>query len=125
MKTLVITFALIIASTLSYAQFPQSFASDSCCYISKELRAAIVDLEGSSVDVKIAKLPNDVIKIRVKDGSDIIHQTRVKKEEIVNLKFDLAQYPEGNYTFEILRKNDMVYSKEINTSTDNYALASK
>jgi len=125
MKALILTIAISILATFSYAQFPQSSADDSCCYVSKELRAAIIDLDGSLVDVKIAKLPGEVVKIRVKDGNKVIHQTRVKNEEIVDLKFDLAQYPEGNYTFEILRKNDMVYSKEIEFSNDKYTLAKK
>jgi|GEM_PF-2168663 len=125
MKTLIITLTLSILASFSYAQFPQSSTDDSCCYITKELRAAIIDKDGSFVDVKIAKLPGEVVKIRVKDGNEIIHQTRVKKEEVVDLKFDLAQYPEGKYTFEILRKNDMVYSKEIEFSNDILTLAKK
>mgnify|MGYP006995595313 FL=1 len=125
MKTIATTLTLIFLATFSFAQFPQSSASDSCCYVTKDLRAAIIDKDGSTVDVKIAKLPNEVVKIRVWDNNEIIHQTRVKKEEIVDLKFDLANYPEGKYVFEILRKNQVVYSKEIEYENENIAFARK
>lgn len=125
MKSIFLTLALTILATICFAQFPQSSADDSCCYVSKEIRAAIIDKEGSLVDVKIAKLPDDVVKIRVKSGNEIIHQTRVKKEEIVNLNYDLKNYPEGSYVFEIVRKNKIIYSRVIEFGNENYALATK
>ena len=126
MKTLLITIALAIVVNFSYAQFPQSLAeNDSCCYITKDLRALIIDNEGSFVDVKIAKLPDEVIKIRVVGKNDVIYQTRIKKEEIVDLKFDLSNYPEGKYNFEILKKNKVVFSKEIDFNYGNIEYAKK
>ncbi|NQU32348.1 MAG: hypothetical protein HQ521_03865 [Bacteroidetes bacterium] len=125
MKTIALSLTLLVLATFSFAQFPQSSASDSCCYVTNDLRAAIIDNDRSTVDVKIAKLPNEVVKIRVRDNNEIIHQTRVKKEEIVDLKFDLVNYPEGKYVFEILKKNQVVYSKEIEFNNENIAFAKK
>ncbi len=125
MKALILTISLTIIATLSFAQFPQSSINDSCCFISKDIRAAIIDQEGSFVDVKIAKHPNEVVKIRVKNKYSVIHQTRVRKEEIVDLKFDLANYPVGSYTFEIIRKNEVILTRDINYNLDNNDLVKK
>ncbi len=125
MKTLIITITLTLITSFGFAQFPQSSTVDSCCYVSKDIRAAIIDRDGSFVDVKIAKLPDEVVKIRIMDRNEVIHQTRIRKEEIVDLKFDFANYPEGKYTVEILKRNTPIISRVIDTTPENIALANK
>lgn len=125
MKALILTIALALTATLGMAQFPQSKADDSCCYVSENIRAAIIDNDDSTVDVKIAKLPNELVKIRVYDNGNIIHQTRVKKHEIVDLSFDLKNYPKGEYKFEIIEGSEVVLSKNITYSDNNQYLVKK
>ena len=125
MKSIILTIALALTATFGMAQFPQSQTADTNCYVSENLRAAIVDKDGSIIEVKIAKLPDEVVKIRIQDENEIIHQTRVKKHAIVDLDFDLSNFPLGSYTVEILDKNKLVYSKTISYNNDAEYLAKK
>jgi hypothetical protein len=125
MKSLIISIALVILTTTGFAQFPQSTSPDSCCFVSKDLRAAIIANNNSFVDVKIAKLPGKVVKIRVKDENEVLYLKRVKSHEIVDLKYDISQFPEGTYTFEILQKNEVVYAKTIEHNPENRNLAQR
>lgn len=125
MKSIIITIVLALTATLGMAQFPQSQTTDTNCYVSENLRAAIIDKDGSIVEVKIAKLPEEVVKIRIQDKNEIIHQTRVKKHAIVDLDFDLSNFPKGEYIVEILDGNKLVYSKTIKYIDDPEYLAKK
>jgi len=123
MKTLVITFALTFITALSFAQFPQSDSPDSCCYISDDLRASIFMDEESLVNVKIAKYPGELIKIRVKENNKVLYQDRIKSQAIVKLKYDINQFPKGDYIFEIVKDKEVVFSQTIKFGypIENYA----
>ncbi len=125
MKAIILTIALALTATFAIAQFPQSQVADSNCYISENIRATILDKSGAIIEVKIAKLPGEVVKIRIHDENEIIHQTRVKKHELVDLDFDLSNLPEGKYIVEILDRNNVVFSKEITYANTEQYLARK
>ena len=125
MKTLVLTLTLAILTTLSFAQFPQSEAPDSCCYIADDLRVAIFKNKDSDlVNVKIAKIPGELIKIRVKENNKILYQRRIKKWAITDLKYDINQFPDGEYVFEIIKDNEVVFAKIVEQGKliENYVL---
>lgn len=113
MKALALTLALAIISVLSFAQFPQSESPDSCCFISNDLRASIFMDENSIVNVKIAKIPGELIKIRVKENDKVLYQKRVKSYAIADIKFNVNQFPKGNYVVEIVKDKEVVYSRNI------------
>lgn len=123
MKALTLTLAFTIISVLSFAQFPQSKSPDSCCYVSKELRASIFMDENSMVNVKIAKIPGELIKIRVKENDKVLYQKRVKSYAIADIKFNVDQFPEGNYVVEIVKDKEVVYSSEIKKGNTKEFLA--
>ena len=128
MRTIILTLVMTAITMISMAQFPQNESTKTDCYISSTLRAAIVDNHNSTVDVKLAKLPGEVIKIRVtenkKDGK-LIYQDRIKSKEIVDLTYDIHNLPVGSYTFEIVQNKDVVFSKSISTGKDTDQLAKK
>ena len=112
MKTLILTTALVVIAALSFAQFPQSEVPDSCCYVSEDLRVAIFQINDSTVKLKMAKNPGDLVKIRIKeDGKKLLHTRRVKSFAAANLVYDLHQFPEGEYVFEIVKDKKVVYSQ--------------
>ncbi len=122
MKTLILTTALVVLSALSFAQFPQKNAPDSCCYIADDLRVVILQNNDSTVTLQMAKNSGDLVKIRIKeDGSKLIYNRRVKNYAVANLVYDLHQFPEGDYVFEIVKDKEVVYSKTVtrtNSSTN-------
>jgi hypothetical protein len=125
MKTLILTLALTILATYSFAQYPQAEVPDSCCYIADDIRVAIFMGNKSNVNVKIAKIPGELIKIRIKEDGKIIYQLRVKKHAITNLKYDINQFPNGSYVFEIVKDKNVIYSTVIEKGKlpTNYAMS--
>jgi len=113
MKTIILTLALTVIATLGFAQFPQSTSPDSCCYVADDLRVAIFQDNDSFINVKIAKIPGDLIKIRVSENNKVLYQRRVKKHAITDLQYDINQFPIGTYSFEIIKDNEVVYTKMI------------
>jgi ribosomal protein L24E len=113
MKTIILTFALAIITSLTFAQFPQSDSPDSCCYVTKDLRVAIFMDSDSIVNIKMAKNPGEVIKIKVMEDNKLLYQRRIKSHEIANLKYDISQFPNGKYEFEIIKDKEVVFTKTI------------
>ena len=113
MKTIILALAFIAIATLGFAQFPQSTSPDSCCYVADDLRVAIFQDNDSFINVKIAKIPGELIKIRVKENNKTLYQRRVRKHAITNLLYDISQFPIGTYSFEIIKDNEVVYTKII------------
>lgn len=123
MKTLVLTMTLTILSTFTFAQFPQSLAPDSCCHVADDLRVAIFKDNDSLINVKIAKIPGELVKVRVKENNKVLYQSRIKKWAIANLQYDICQFPDGVYVFEIVKDKEVVFSKTIKRGkpVNNYA----
>ena len=125
MKTIILTTALVVITTLSFAQFPQENLPDSCCYLANDLRVVIFQNNDSTVTLKMAKKPGDLIKIRIKEeDSKLLHQRRVKSYASARIVYDLHEFPEGDYTFEIVKDKKVVYSKSVtrtNSSKDYIA----
>lgn len=122
MKTIILTTALVVIATLSFAQFPQSSAPDSCCYVANDLRVAIFQNNDSTVSIKMAKNPGELVKIRViEDGTKLIHQRRVKSFAVADLVYDLHEFPEGKYTIEIVKDKKVVYSKNVTRTNSSEA----
>ena len=125
MKTIILTLAFIAIATLGFAQFPQSTSPDSCCYVADDLRVAIFQDNDSFINVKIAKIPGELIKIRVKENNKTLYQRRVRKHAITNLLYDISQFPIGTYSFEIIKDNEVVYTKIIEQAEPMMNLAQK
>lgn len=113
MKTLILTLAITVLATFSFAQYPQSISPDSCCYVADDIRVAIFKDNDSFINVKIAKVPGELVKIRVKDANNVLYLKRVKQYAVTDLKYDISQFPTGTYTFEIVKDKEVVFSREI------------
>jgi len=123
MKTLILTTALVVLSALSFAQFPQENAPDSCCYLANDLRVVIFQNNDSTVTLKMAKNPGELIKIRIKEnGSKLIHNRRVKNYAAASLVYDLHEFPVGDYVFEIIKDKEVVFSKTVSRTNSSINL---
>lgn len=124
MKTIILTLALLSLSLISNAQFHHSEVPDSCSFITNDLRAAIYKDNDSMINVRIVKIPGELIKIRVSGNNNVLYQKRVKKWAIADLVYDISQFPKGEYTFEIIKNKEVVYSKTIERGSIKYTYAS-
>lgn len=125
MKTIVLTFALIFLISLTFAQFPQSESPDSCCYVAKDLRVAIFMDNDSIINIKLAKKPGEVVKVKVKEDNKLLYQRRIKSHEIANLRYDISQFPDGEYEFEIVKDNQVVFTKTIEKASEPIMLVAQ
>ena len=123
MKTIILTTALVVLSALTFAQFPQKNAPDSCCYVAGDLRVVIFQNNDSTVTLKMAKNPGELVKIRIKeDGTKLLHQRRVKNHAIARLVYDLREFPVGDYVFEIVKDKEVVFSKTVTRTNSTNSL---
>jgi hypothetical protein len=127
MKTLILTSALVVLTTLSFAQFPQVNAPDSSSYVTDDLRVAIFQQNDSIVHLKMAKKSGDLVKIRImEEGNKLpVHQRRVKTYAAADLVYDLREFPEGEYVFEIVMDKEVVYTKKVARKNTKEAYATK
>jgi hypothetical protein len=123
MKTFTITIVLALIATFSFAQFPQSTSPDSSCYDSQNLRAAIYKSSPSQVSVKVAKALGEKIKIRVKEDHKVLFTQNYKRWALVDVQYDISQFPKGEYTFEIIQNKEVVFSQIINTESTEESLS--
>ena len=125
MKSIALTLAAVLFATLSFAQFPQSQSPDSCCYLADDLRPAVYMDQSDKVNVQVAKLLGDKVKIRVKDNNEILYTKSYKAYERVDLAYDISQFHTGDYTFEIIQNKNVVLSQVFSLPEDNAQLASR
>lgn len=118
MKTLIITIAMAVLASFSYAQFPQSSAPDSCCYEAPDLRASIYLGSPEMVYVQMAKEIGDKVKIRIKEKHQVLYQRNFKKWALVDVKYNISQFPQGEYTFEIIQNKEVIYSQTIKNTNE-------
>jgi hypothetical protein len=124
MKTLTLTIVLAFIATFSYAQFPQSSSPDSCCYTAEDLRASIYLGSPEMVYVKVAKKIGDKVKIRVMENHKVLFQKNYRKWALVDAKYNISQFPDGEYTFEIIQDKKVVFSQTIH-NTEIEALSAR
>jgi len=120
MKSIVLTFTLAIIASFSFAQFPQTQSPDSCCYVANDLRASIFAGTDALVNVKVAKKAGDKVKIRVKEDNKVLYSKNYKSYELVDLQYDISQFPEGRYTFELVQNNRVVNWRNVNPPFSRY-----
>lgn len=125
MKSIALTITAVLFATLSFAQFPQSQSPDSCCYLADDLRAAVYMNQSDKVNVQVAKLLGDKVKIRVKDSNGVLYTKSYKAYERVDLAYDISQFPSGDYVFEIVQNKKVVLSQLFSLPEDNTQLASR
>ena len=125
MKSIALTLAAVLFATLSFAQFHQSQSPDSCCYLADDLRAAVYMYQSDKVNVQVAKLLGDKVKIRVKDNNEILYTKSYKAYERFDLAYDISQFPAGDYTFEIIQNKNVVLSQVFSLPEVNAQLASR
>ncbi len=125
MKTITLTIVLALIASLSFAQFPQSSSPDSSCFVKEDLRAAIYEGNPDYIHVKVAKKLGDKVKIRVKNTSKTLYAQNYKKFSRVNVQYNINEFPEGSYTFEILQGKEVVYSRVIEKNNSSEALSQR
>ena len=55
------------------------------------------------------------IKIKEENGK-LVYTKRIKKIDSIKTRFDIQEFPAGEYTFELVKNRKVLYSKKISKS---------
>ena len=64
------------------------------------------------VTLILDKEPGEKVNLRIKDSEDkVLFQKRISKVDKTKLKLDISEFISGDYTFELVQKKDVLYTK--------------
>lgn len=118
MKTLVLTAALVVLTATSFSQdVKQNVNKEN---INVELYTKSIDRITMKVDKD--STTNLVIKVRDQEGN-MLSQKWIKNTDSKTLTFDIGNLPEGEYKFEVIKRNKILYSKVVTKSDGIIAMS--
>ncbi|MBC8485249.1 MAG: T9SS type A sorting domain-containing protein [Bacteroidetes bacterium] len=114
MKTLVLTTVLVVLSTLTYAQSEKENADKAKTVDSESVICNLYPSSDDQVTLKLRKETGDKVTVKVKeDNGSLVYRKRIKKANNNKITYDIAQFPNGSYIFEVTKDKKVVYSKVI------------
>ena len=113
MKALILATALVVSTTFSIAQEAAPAKETKTHLKTNDLEVAILQKSEDQVNLLLAKTPGDPVKIKVYEDSELLFSQRVKKAGTANIKYDISQFPDGEYTFKLEKDNVVVYSVKV------------
>lgn len=123
MKTLVLTTALVVLTTASFAQSEIENKENQLVLNTEDVKASIFPNSNDMVTLILEKKPGEVVTIKIKEeNGKLVYQKKIKKVDSTKIKFDIRELPDGEYTFELVKDKQVLYSKKINKS-ENVAAA--
>jgi hypothetical protein len=113
MKTLILTAALAVSTALAGAQKPAPTSDDSVEMKKTSVEVAVLQHANDEVTLLMEKAPRELVRIKVYEGNKLIYMQRVKKEATANITYDISEFPDGNYTIEVVKDKEVVYTSDI------------
>ncbi len=124
MKTLILTTALVVLTTLTFAQSENENKEVHKVLNTEDVKASIYPNSNDMVTLMLQKKPGEVVTIKVKEESGkLLYAKRIKKADTTRTKFDIHEFPAGEYTFELVKDRKVLYSKKISKSYNVIATA--
>jgi len=112
MKTLAMTFALVIYTTLSFAQAASDKSINDIVMDTENMKCVMFSNSNDMVTLILDKKQGEKVSLRIKDGNDeVLFQKRINKVDKTKLKLDISAFISGDYTFQLVQKKDVLYTK--------------
>jgi hypothetical protein len=113
MKTLVLTSALVILTSILTGQtisVNEPAKNTNACNVKVALFAGNDD----RVNLIVSKLPEDKLYLKIKnEKGSVVYSKRLTRPESRKFSFDFTDLPEGNYTFQVAKGRELIYSNEV------------
>ncbi len=123
MKTLVLTTALVVLTTLTFAQSETTKMENPQVLNTEDVQASIFPTSNDMVTMLVDKKPGTTVVLKVKEeNGKLLYQKRIKKHNSSKIKFDIKEFPSGVYTFELVKNKEVLYTKKIDKSENTLAV---
>ena len=112
MKTLVMTTALLMLATIAFTQEKMQADSNNIVFEGKHIKCVMYPSNNDMITMILEKEPGEKVNLRIKQSdSEILYQKRMNNVDKARVKFDISDFPSGEYTFELVRGNKVLYTK--------------
>ncbi len=113
MKTLVLTAALVVLTAASFSQKVSENGKELKANDSK-VKVAMYSNVSDQVTFIVVKEPEDKLNLKIKDEKgSLVYEKSLRKPESRKITFDLKSLPSGEYTFELVKGKDVLYSNSV------------
>ncbi len=124
MKTLILTTAVVVLTTLSFAQNEMQSNSNEFVLNSENVSVAMYPNSADAITMILSKAPDAVVKLRVKSDSDeVLYQKKFRKVDNARVKYDISEFPTGEYTFEVVEGKEVLYTQKFSKRAGTLAIA--
>lgn len=123
MKTLILTTALVVLATASFAQKVSENGQEMKSEVAK-VKVAMYSNVSDQVTFIVMKQPEDKLNLKIKDeGGLLVYEKRLRRPENRKITFDIRSLPEGKYTFELAKGKEVVYKNSFSKESAAIALS--
>ena len=126
MKTLILTTALVVLTTLAFSQLPEKSEETQNKPASEKVTYELIKNYQDQLILVLKKETDEKVTVKLKnENGTLIHQKVLRKAENNRLTYDISALPEGKYQFEIKSGKNIIYSKTLNKSAATIAMTDK
>ena len=124
MKTLILTTAMVVLATLSFSQNESKVESNEFVKSDDGVTIVMYPNSGDAVTMILSKTPESKVKLQVKSSADeILYSKKFNKTDKARVKYDISEFPSGDYTFEVVKGKDVLYSQKFSKRDGTLAIA--
>jgi hypothetical protein len=114
MKTLVLTTALVVLSTITFAQKEIAKATETKTEAKENVICNLYPSAEEQVTLILRKESGEKLIVKVSDSEgSMVHQKRIKKADDSKITYDISDLPQGTYTFEVIKDKEVVYTQNV------------
>ena len=123
MKTMILTAALAVLTAVSFSQ-NNSEKSNELKSESAKVKVAMYSNVSDQVTFIVVKEPEDKLNLKIKDEKgSLVYEKSLRKPESRKITFDLKSLPSGEYTFELVKGKDVLYSNSVSKGSAQMAFS--
>ncbi|MCB0805464.1 MAG: hypothetical protein KDC05_06660 [Bacteroidales bacterium] len=112
MKTSILTAALVVLTTVIFAQQENTTMKNDFAMASDDVSIAFYPKTAEALTMIMTKDEDQKIKVRFSDEDNkILFQRKYSKVSGTKVTYDVSEFPSGEYTFEVVKDKEVVYSK--------------
>jgi len=123
MKTLILTTALVVLTTLSYAQVQKVDQQNVADVKTETVKCDFVKESQDQLTLIVTKVTDQKVTVKLKkENGMLVHQKNLKKAENNRITYDIGALPEGKYQFVVSSGKEVLYTQKLNKGQNILAL---